>query len=119
MSAEPKKCLDEYGDLLGSLSKRGFKLINYSQESTAFDNFCADFSDRKTSFRIIRDRSQVFFGRSKAEFGRMGRGKLSMIDPISKKHYSIGSPRRYNMRLETDLRTRSLGSRAVPAQPSR
>ena len=67
MSAEPKKYIDEYSDLLGSLSNRGFRLINYSQEPTAFDNFCADFSDGKTSFRIIRDRSQLFLEGKKAE----------------------------------------------------
>jgi len=67
MSAEPKKCIDEYSDLLGSLSNRGFRLINYSQEPTAFDNFCADFSDGKTSFRILRDRSQLFLEGKKAD----------------------------------------------------
>jgi hypothetical protein len=116
MSAEPNKYLDEYSDLLASLSNRGFKLINYSQEPTAFDNFCADFSDGKTSFRIIRYRSQLFLEGKKA-WSRMGCGKPLMTDPISKKHYSIGSPSRYNMRLETDLRTRSQSSRAAPAKP--
>ena len=72
----PKTYLDEYTRLVTSSSDLGFKLLKYSVESRAFDNFYADFSNGKRSFRIVRDRSQLMLAGNKAESSRMGCGSF-------------------------------------------
>ena len=81
--ARPKSISMSNAGLVTSLSELGFKLLKYSEESRAFDNFYADFSNGKRSFRIVRDRSQLMLEGNKAESEPYGLWQLSIISPKS------------------------------------
>ena len=86
-----KLALAEDAEDLAVLSR--IQLLKYSEESRAFDNFYADFSNGKRSFRIVRDRSQLMLEGNKAESEPYGRWQLSIFGsksvPLLPKKYLI------------------------------
>ena len=102
-----KLALAEDAEDLAVLSR--IQLLKYSEESRAFDNFYADFSNGKRSFRIVRDRSQLMLEGNKTESEPYGLWQLSMIGPKSMpKKYLIpraraGFPNKPRRRFQREL----------------
>ena len=57
MEASEQKHFEFHQKLFSAIEAFGFKLITYSEEPRAFDNFYAIFSSGPIEFQVVRDRS--------------------------------------------------------------
>ena len=57
MEVSEQKYFESHRKLFSAMEDFGFKLIMYSEEPRAFDNFYAIFSSGSNEYQVVRDRS--------------------------------------------------------------